>query len=327
MRQGVDLGPRIDVDERVAAVGVEVRERQHVVLHVGAAEDLVGLERELGSQVALGKLQVAAHADLAHREDRAFVDGHRDDDRIAVAADRGVAYMHLQVAVVVVERGHAVDVILQLGAVECAGVEEAAQNIMFARLHQPSQPAVREGLVADELDRADLDQRPLTHVEHADCGVARSGHGAKGDLGVEIAFALVDAAQGLNARLHELRILDHARMQFDCAHHLVGGGFYFAHAFGADVGYQRPFLDVVGENGLVALPLDRGVDVGEKTHSIDGFDVVIDDRVVERLAGLSGEMNPDRVLFDALITDDPDARDGRLRLRSRALCRKHQRQK
>jgi hypothetical protein len=45
------------------------------------------------------------------------------------------------------------------------------------------------------------------------------------------------------------------------------------------------------------------------------------------LAGLGGEMNPDRVLFDALITDDTDARDCRLRLRSGTLCRKHQRQK
>ena len=49
--------------------------------------------------------------------------------------------------------------------------------------------------------------------------------------------------------------------------------------------------------------------------------------LVSWLAGLGGEMNPDRVLFDALITDDTDARDCRLRLRSGTLCRKHQRQK
>ena len=127
-------------------------------------------------------------------------------------------------------------------------------------------------------------------------------------------------------RLHELRILDHARMQLDCAHHLVGGGFYLVHAFGADVGYQRPLLDVVGENGLAALLVDGGVDVGEKAHPVDRLDVLVDDRVVERLAGLRGDVDADRVLFDALVTDDTDAGDYRLRLRTDPLCRKHRRQ-
>ena len=176
MRHRVDLGARVDVDEGVAAVGVEIRQRQHVVLHVGAAEDLVGLERELGGQFAFGKFQVAGDVDRADLEDRTLVDRDRDDERIAVAGDGGFADMNVQVAVVVVEGGHAVDVFLQLVAVERAGVEEAAQQIMLARLHQSAQPACRERLVAGELDVADLDQRSLAYVEHADRGVVGPGH-------------------------------------------------------------------------------------------------------------------------------------------------------
>ena len=141
MRRRIDLSARVDVDEGVAAVGVEIRQRQYVVLHVCAAEHLLGLERQLGCQVVLGKLEVAGHVDLANLEDRAFVDVHRDADLVAMAGDYGVADMDLQVAVIVVKSGQAIGVLLQLGTVERAGVEEAAEQIMLARFHQPAQLA------------------------------------------------------------------------------------------------------------------------------------------------------------------------------------------
>ena len=99
------------------------------------------LKTFLGLSVSLegssfGKFEIAGYADATDLEDRTLVDSYRDDERIAVAGDGGVADMHVQIAVVVVEGGQAVDVFLQLVVVEHAGVEEAAQQIMLARLHQ-----------------------------------------------------------------------------------------------------------------------------------------------------------------------------------------------
>ena len=188
--------------------------------------------------------------------------------------------MHLQVAVVVIKSGKTVDIFLQLGAVERAGVEEAAQKVMLARRHQPAQPARRERIVADELDGADFNQRSFAYVEYANRGVVGPGHCAKRDVGVEIALGLVDLAEGLDARLDELRIFDDPRVKLDRAHHLVGGGFYLAHPLGMNIGYQRPLFDVVGENRLAVLLIDAGVDVGEKAHPVNRLDVLVDDRVI-----------------------------------------------
>ena len=85
-------------------------------------------------------------------------------------------------------------------------------------------------------------------MENADRGVVGPGHGTKRDIGVQVALALIDLPQGLDARLHELRILDNPRVQFDRAHHFVGGGLDLVHPLGADVGYQGPLLDVVSKD-------------------------------------------------------------------------------
>jgi hypothetical protein len=199
MRLRVDLRAWIHVDERVAAVGIKIRKRQHVMLHFSAAEDLVGLERGLGGQLVLGELEVAGNADLADFEDRTLIDRHRDDNRIVMTGNGGIADMHLQIAMVVVEGGYAVAVVLQFRPVQRAGVEEAAQQVTLARLHQTAQSARRESSIADELNVADLDQRPLNHMEDADRGVARPGHRSEREVGVEIALALIDLPQGLYA--------------------------------------------------------------------------------------------------------------------------------
>ena len=106
---------------------------------------------------------------------------------------------------------------------------------------------------------------------------------------------------------------------------IVGGGLDLFHPFGADVGYQRPLLDVVGEDCLAPRLIKGRVNVGEKAHPGDRLDVLIDDRFVERLAGLRSDVDADRVLFNALVTDDADAGDYRGRLRTETLRRQHQR--
>jgi hypothetical protein len=66
--------------------------------------------------------------------------------------------------------------------------------------------------------------------------------------------------------------------------------------------------------------LDFGADMLEKAHAVDSLDVLIDDRIVKRLAYARGNMERNGVVLDALVADDADfgdKRTGRLRVRVR----------
>src|ERR1700758_4376153 len=115
-------------------------------------------------------------------------------------------------------------------------------------------------------------------------------------------------------------------MYLDGTHDLIGSGFDLAHSLGPDIGDKWPFLDVVGKDSLPARLINGGVNIGKKDHPVDRLYVLVDDRVIERLAGLRAYVDSDRVLFDALVTDDTDAGDSRRRLRTDALRRNYQRQ-
>src|SRR5216683_1002142 len=58
----------------------------------------------------------------------------------------------------------------------------------------------------------------------------------------------------------------------------------------------------------------------EKVHAVDSLDVLIDDRIVKRLAYARGNMERNCIVLDALVADDADfgdKRTGRLRVRVR----------
>src|SRR5690348_15824124 len=71
------------------------------------------------------------------------------------------------------------------------------------------------------------------------------------------------------------------------------------------------------------------MDVREEAHPVNRLDVLINCCRVERLTGLGAYVDPDSVVFDALIADDTDALDrrGRGRLRVDKLRREHRRNK
>ena len=130
------LCARIDVDVGVAAVGVEIRERQHLPLQRRAAEQLPALHRQQPAQFVARKLQVAFDLDPADPVGRALVDRDYDRHMPAAAHDLRRRDLHVQVAVVVVKRGQPIDVLLQLLLIERAPSGDPAQQLAVSfRLH------------------------------------------------------------------------------------------------------------------------------------------------------------------------------------------------
>ena len=232
--------------------------------------------------------------------------------RIADALDLRGADMNVQIAVLVVESGQMIDVVLQLLLVErpLAG-QPAQKEAVGAGLHHRAQFDRGEGLVAGEIDLGDLDLRSFGHVEDRDRGVVRLKDGAEIHLGVKVALILIDLGDSVDRLLHLPGIENRARMKLGRRGDLVVSRANRFHPFDPDVGNLRTFDDLVYQYVAAVDVFDPGLDVLEEAHLVDGLDVLIDRVLIERLAYVLRDVNLDCVGFDALIALNPDRRDHR----------------
>ena len=66
---------------------------------------------------------------------------------------------------------------------------------------------------------------------------------------------------------------------------------------------------MVDQRDSVRVPVHVGRHLVEEAHLVDRLDILVDLRLVERLARPRLDMDPNRVVLDALITVDEDFRD------------------
>ena len=279
------LRARIDVDVRVAAIRIEIRQRQHLPLQRRSAEQLPALHRQLLAQFAARKLQVAFDIDPADAVRRALVDRYHDRDFLAVADYLRRRNLHVQVAVVVVKGRQPIDVLLKFLRVERAPSGDPAQQLAVgSRLHVVLQNRRRKRVVAHELDLRDLDLRPFHHVEFAERRVVGLRDRLEGYLGVGVALVRVNRGDVVDRLLDRDRIEDCPRMHLHRRDYLVVVRADRLHPVELDVGNLRALLDVVHQHVLTALLHDVRAHVREESQPVNRLDVRID-RGSDRAAG------------------------------------------
>src|SRR5690242_15514491 len=180
---------------------------------------------------------------------------------------------------------------------------------MAPRRDHALQLARREMLVADELNVRDSDDWAFGHVESPDRRVVRSRRARERNLRVEVARILIDRLERLFRSLDPVTVEDCPRMKLDGVDHLVLGGLDVFHALEPHIGDEWPFGNPEDQNCLATGMLDFGADMVEKAHAVDRLDVLIDDRIVKRLAYARGNMERNRVVLDALVAVDADFRN------------------
>src|SRR5579885_3459970 len=87
MRRRIEPGARIDIDERVAPVRVEIGQGQHVMLHRGALETLARLDGQQRQELAARKAEVSGDRDPAKPVRLAFIDLEQDFYRVGGPCD------------------------------------------------------------------------------------------------------------------------------------------------------------------------------------------------------------------------------------------------
>ena len=309
----IERGLGLHVDEGVAAIGIEIRQRQHVMLQ-GRAPELVtrfdGYERgQFGARI----FQVAGDIDAADLKDRSLIDGDRQLEPLGYASDDGLSDMDVQIAVVVVEGCDAIGIVVELFLVEHARAgDQAQQRDVVGGIHLGAQFAGRKRVIAGEIDLSDVDLGAFGDRERSDFGVIGAELFVIIDRDVRITLALVGFLNRFFGFVDARGIHDRTGMDLHRRDNLVVGGPDLFHPGDFHIGDLGPLNDLVDQDYLAVLIPSLGNNVLKEAHLVYGLDVVTDCVAVEWFAGTLRDVEADRVALDALVTFDLDIGDYRV---------------
>src|SRR5438067_6399433 len=310
------LGLGLDAGEGVAVLGEPLGQLLRILAQRARLEDLAGRDREpLEEGLRVRGRVLARHPHRADPVLVALVDLDRDVEAIVAPLDARLVDTHRDVAVVVVPGRQPLHVGAQHFLVEHARAGDEAEEPLLPRLHDAAELAGRERLVAFEADLDDLDRLVLLDlVEDVDLVLAHR-LGRVGERGVEVALLDVELLPGLEALARLLGVEDGVGADLERALELLT--LHLLVALDLDRAHEGTLLHpeddldpVLGEARHVRVHLV------EEAHRVDGADVPVDGVLVEGLARLRAQVDPDGVLLDAQVAGDADARDRGLALRA-----------
>jgi len=221
------------------------------------------------------------------------------DDRLA---DLGV-----HEAVVEIKSGQPLNILLELLGLQDARVRNEAQQGSLVRGHHADQFFGREGFISFKRNGADINPVVFLDVQNQDEILLAVFFQTVGNFGVVVAFGVVKRLDFLQVLLDVFRI--------DALPHLDAHGFqnvvlvHLLVADQADFRNEAFFDHAEGQHLACGLRRDVGADVQKIPHLEDGFDVVADVFLIQRISGPAFDFLPDGVRADLAVARDFHSRD------------------
>ena len=206
---------------------------------------LAGLDRDHGLELVVAVEVVAFELDVRHHIAFAFVDVHRERDRLLVGrnGDLGRLDAELEIAALQIVRAQGLQIGVELGARIAIGLGVPAEPAAGVLVEQALERGFAEGLVADHVDLVDLCRLAFGHRERQVDAVALDGrHGGDDFRAIEAAVDVL-ALELLLGTVGERAVERPAFGQTHVAHGFLQG--VLVELLGAgevDVGNRRTFL-------------------------------------------------------------------------------------